>query len=237
MASTRTGVSAHQAHLLDSPRGGDIRRSKSSRRRCSRWPGFIAGPWGIGLRRWVRVGKPPSCRSARVGTRRGGRHLAPLSRPPWRVFFSPFIASFGPCLLEGRPGQPGAGRGRRYRRYAGGKPPPSASDQPSASWLRGYCSIGGNRLLPIYAQLRASETRWWRSQHTGRVHRHSAVPRRPSAMPVEHLPAEKGPVCAPYKEGGPKTGAASFSSFDERSLSNVESGMLVDGGQDMAGCL
>ena len=52
---------------------GDIRRSKSSRRRCSRWPGFIAGPWGIGLRRWVRVGKPPSCRSARVGTRRGGR--------------------------------------------------------------------------------------------------------------------------------------------------------------------
>ena len=116
MASTRTGVSAHQAHLLDSSRGGDIRRSKSSRRRCSRWPGFIAGPWGIGLRRWVRVGKPPSCRSARVGTRRGGRHLAPLSRPPWRVFFSPFFASSGPCLLGGRPGQPGAeGQQPRHR--------------------------------------------------------------------------------------------------------------------------
>ena len=150
----------------------------------------------------MRVGKPPSCRSARVGTRRGGRHLAPLSRPPWRVFFSPFIASFGPCLLGGRPGHPGAGRGRRY---AGGKPPPSASDQPSPLSASGYCSLEATADQPIYTHLTASETRHRRSQHTGRVHRHPAVPRRPSAMPVEHLPAEKGPVCAPYKEGGPKS--------------------------------
>ena len=200
MASTRTGVSAHQAHLLDSSRGGDIRRSKTSRRRCSRWPGFIAGPWGIGLGRWVRVGKPPSCRSARVGTRRGGRHLAPLSRPPWRVFFSPFIASFGPCLLGGRPGKPGAGRGRRY---AGGKPPPSAL----AVDCQGYCSIEATAFVPIYAQLRASETRRWRSQHTGRVHRHSAVPRRPSAMSKAHLPAEDG-LIRRHRNTGAENGVA-----------------------------
>ena len=150
----------------------------------------------------MRVGKPPSCRSARVGTRRGGRHLAPLSRPPWRVFFSPFIASFGPCLLGGRPGQPGAGRGRRY---AGGKPPPSASDQPSASGLRGNCSIGATAILALYALCVAWQVLARPSQHAAAVKCHFGVLRRPSAMPVEHLPAEKGPVCAPYKEGGPKS--------------------------------
>ena len=43
------------------------------------------------------------------------------------------------------------------------------------------------------------------SQHAAAVKCHLAVLRRPSAMPEAHLPAEKGPVCAPYKEGGPKS--------------------------------
>ena len=130
------------------------------------------------------------------------RHLAPLSRPPWRLFFSPFMPLFGPCPSGGRPAQLGAGRGDGLRR----RQTPSITRLAIAiASLRGNCSVEATAILALYALCVACQVLARPSQHAAAVKCHFGVLRRPSAMPVEHLPAEKGPVCAPYKEGGPKS--------------------------------
>ena len=129
------------------------------------------------------------------------RHLAPLSRPPWRLFFSPFMPSFGPCLSGGRPAQLGAGRGDGLRR----RQTPSI-----CRFLQQIRAIAPSRQLLFSPSM---PCRWHTRSSRGRSNTqglestayHLVVLCRPSAMPVAHLWSEKGPVCAPYKEGGPKS--------------------------------
>ena len=130
------------------------------------------------------------------------RHLAPLSRPPLRLFFSPFMPPFGPCLSGGEPAQLGAGRGDGLRR----RQTPSICLEPRGfEPFCHYCSIEATAFLALYALCVAYQVLARLSQHAGAGVYHFGVLRRPSAMPVEHVPAEKGPVCAPYKEGDPKS--------------------------------
>ena len=127
------------------------------------------------------------------------RHLAPLSRPPWRLFFSPFMPLFGPCLSGGRPAQLGAGRGDGLRR----RQTPSICQGTRRVWSNS--AIAATAFLALYALCVACQVLARPSQHAAAGKCHFGVLRRPSAMPVEHVPAEKGPVCAPYKEGDPKS--------------------------------
>ena len=76
------------------------------------------------------------------------RHLAPLSRPPWRLFFSPFMPLFGPCLSGGRPAQLGAGRGDGLRRR---QTPSICRFLRKLFSSSAYCSIEATAFLALYA--------------------------------------------------------------------------------------
>ena len=148
------------------------------------------------------VGKPPSCRSACAGTRRGGWHgqaLGAAFSAALAPFLFPLYAPIWPLPLGGEAGA--AGRG------AGGRATQAANPLHLPRHLSGLanCSIAATAFLALYALYMAYQVLARPIQHPGAGVYHLAVLRRPSAMPVEHLPAEKGPVCAPYKEGGPKS--------------------------------
>ena len=147
-------------------------------------------------------GKPPPCRSACAGTRRGGWHVQALGAAfsaALAPFLFPLHAPIWPLPLGGEAGA--AGRG------AGGRATQAANPLHLPRHLSGsaYCSIEATAFLALYALYMAWQVLARLSQHAAAVKCHFGVLRRPSAMPVEHLPAEKGPVCAPYKEGGPKS--------------------------------
>ena len=73
--------------------------------------------WGSPLPAVVRVRAPG-------GAAGMDRHLAPLSRPPWRLFFSPFMPLFliWPLPLGGEAGAAGRGAGGRATQAANPNP-------------------------------------------------------------------------------------------------------------------
>ena len=148
------------------------------------------------------VGKPPSCRSACAGTRRGGWHVQALGAAfsaALAPFLFPLYAPIWPLPLGGEAGA--AGRG------AGGRATQAANPLHLPRHLRVWSNsaIAATAFLALYALYMAYQVLARQIQHPGAGVYHLAVLRRPSSMPEAHLPAEKGPVCAPYKEGGPKS--------------------------------
>ena len=145
------------------------------------------------------VGKPPSCRSACAGTRRGGWHVQALGAAfsaALAPFLFPLYAPIWPLPLGGEAGAAGRGAGGRATQAA------NPLHLPELFSSSAYCSIEATAIVALYALCVACQVLARPSQHAAAVKCHLVVLRRPSAMPVEHLPAEKGPVCAPYKEGG-----------------------------------